>query len=239
MNIMPDKIGEHNEVAILIPTLKRPDRILQVYENAKGSSPNITKVYFVAEREDRESIDELEKHHLSYFINERSANYAGALNTAYLKTLERYFFCGADDLDFKAGWLEKCLAKMVDPIKIVGTNDLHFRPVIIGEQATHFLVDREYIKTRSGIFDAENLVLPECYAHFSIDREVIELARLRGVFAPCLEAVVEHLHWSYGLSPKDETYARHDVDIYRDNQLYLRRRKLMFIKIRAERNLLI
>lgn len=218
--------GPKNEVAIFIPTLKRSHKIAAVYQNAKENSPD-TNVYFIVENHDGDSIRVLKEGGFPYFLNERSENYAGAINTAYLKTQEKYFFAGADDLDFKPGWLEKCLEKMVDPIKVIGTNDLHNRKTKRGEHATHYLVDRDYIQKHSGVFDKENLVLPEDYIHNWTDREFITLAKLRGVFAPCVEAVVEHLHWATGKSPKDETYAKQDGSWDFDAELYKKRIALL------------
>jgi glycosyltransferase involved in cell wall biosynthesis len=225
-----------SSVAIFIPTYKRADRLLKVYKNAKNSSPLITNVYFIVEKDDQESINVLKTHRPPYFINARSRNYAGAFNTAYLKTSENFFFIGSDDLDFKPGWLEIALKKMVDPIKVVGTNDLHNPSVLRGMHATHMLIDRDYIKERSGTFDSEDLVLSESYIHNQPDREFVEIAKLRGVFVPCLEAVVEHLHWAYGLSPKDGTYAMQDGTSNHDRRLYHRRRPLWTEKIKNEQN---
>jgi len=223
-------------VAIFVPTYKRAQKLVWVYKNATRSSPNVTEVYFIVEKDDKESIDVLETNKFKYFINERSRNFAGAINTAYLKTTEKYFCVAQDDVDFKANWLEICIKKMVGPIKIVGTNDLHNRSVLNGEYATNYLIDRDYIKTMSGVFDEENTVLPECYVHDWTDREIAETARQRGAFAPCLEAIVEHLHWRWGLSPKDETYALNDKSVSHDNRLFHKRQKLMVEKIKTEKN---
>lgn len=223
-----------NDIAILIPTYKRAGRLVKVYDNAKNSSSLINNVYFIAENDDKSSIDILEKNRFPYFINERSRNYAGALNTAYLKTKEKYFFGGEDDLDFKPGWLEKCLEKMVDPIKVVGVNGLHNKNVLRGIYANNYLVDRDYIEKYSGVFDAENSVLSEVYLHNFGDREFIETAKLRGVFAPCLEAIVEHLHWRWGLSPKDETYKLQDNIGEHDVLLYHKRKSLWTKKLQRD-----
>lgn len=223
-------------VAIFIPTYKRAAKILPVYNNVKNSSPLVTSIYFIIEKDDQESIGILESSHLTYFFNERQKSSAGALNTAYSKTTEKYFYTGSDDLEFRPGWLEKCLEKMVDPIKVVGTNDLHNREVLRGVYATSFLIDRDYIKQFSGTFDEKGLILSESYIHNQADREFVEIAKLRGVFMPCLEAVVEHLHWAWGLSSKDETYAKHDGTSNHDRRLYRSRRPLWSEKVKNEQN---
>lgn len=236
-------IAKKKDVAILIPTYKRAHKILFNYKNAKESSPLVTNVYFIVEKDDQESIDVLKTSKLPYFLNERTKNPAGALNTAFYKTTEQYFYTGSDDFDYKPGWLEKCLELMVGPVKVVGTNDLHNRDVQRGRYATGFLVDRDYIKERSGTFDGESLILSEAYLHNFPDREFAEIAQLRGVYAHCLEAIVEHLHWSFGLSPKDETYTMHDGTRNRDHHLYNSRKPIWTQKIQNEqknmKNLLI
>src|SRR3989344_2135115 len=223
-----------NSVAIFIPTYRRAHKILRAFKNARDSSPLITNIYFIVEKDDQESIDVLESQRFLYFFNERTRGSSGALNTAYLKTNEKYFFNAADDLDFKPGWLEKCLEKMTGPIKVVGTNDLHNPGVLQQRYAIHCLMDRDYIREYSGTFDEDNVIISESYKHNWADREFCEIAKLRGVFATCLEAVVEHLHWQWGLSSKDETYAKQDGTKGYDSRLFRQRRPLYIEKIKNE-----
>jgi len=230
------KLEINSSVVISIPTYKRPERILNVYNNAKNSSPLVSNVYFIVEKDDFASIDALKKYRLLYFINERSRGCAGAHNTAYLKTSEKYFFTGSDDFDFKSGWLEKSLEKMVGRIKVVGVNDLHTPDIIAQKYAIQFLIDRDYIKKSSGVFDEENVILSETYIHTWADREFFETAKLRDVFAFCPEAHVEHLHYAWNLSPKDETYAKQEGTWAHDRNLYLRRKPLWIEKVKNEQN---
>lgn len=217
--------------------IKESTKFCLYIKTQKKAYPKTRKFTLLSKKKDKDSIKVLKTNKLLYFINQRSGNYAGAINTAYFKTKEKYFFCGADDLDFRPGWLEKCLEKMVDPIKVVGTNDLHNRDVLHARHATHYLVSREYIKKHSGVFDKKNLVLPENYSHNWTDREFIEVAKLRKVFAPCMEAVVEHLHWAWRLSTKDETYKKQDGSFKSDAKLYQKRRSLLLEKIKTEQNI--
>jgi hypothetical protein len=41
------------------------------------------------------------------------------------------------------------------------------------------------------------VLIAECYWHWYSDKELIELAKARGVFAPCLESRVVHHHPGY------------------------------------------
>jgi len=210
--------------AIFIPTYRRADRLAQVRENALQSAPDQVNVYFIIERTDEASHAVLASLRANIIFNKGKPNYADAINTAYHHTDEPYFFCGADDLDFRPGWLAIAMTKMVDPIRVVGTNDLHNGEVLAGEHATHYLIDRRYIQEESGVADQPDTVLSNGYFHNWTDREFIALAQKRGRFAPCLESIVEHRHWGWGLNVKDATYEKQDGHWDEDARLYNERR---------------
>ena len=136
------------------------------------------------------------------------------------------FLAAADDLKFYPGWEIEALKKMIDPIKVVGTNDLHNPEVLAGEHATHYLIKGDYIKNVGGVIDKSAPVLPECYSHNWTDREYVGTAKFRGVFTPCLESIVEHLHFTFGLSQMDDTYRKTRVGIEPDRIMYEQRRDL-------------
>ena len=108
---------------------------------------------------------------------------------------------------------------------VVGTNDLLSHQVLKGRTATHFLVNREYIKTQNGTVDGpERVFYP--YDHYAPDTEFVEVAIKRGVFSPCLDAVVEHLHPDGNKAEMDATYEKASVSRAKDRELYFQRRKL-------------
>jgi hypothetical protein len=113
---------------------------------------------------------------------------------------------------------------MVDPIKVVGTNDLANPDVLAGSHATHYLVARDY--ATNGVVDAPGLMLYEGYDHNWTDTEFIETARHRGVFMPCLASVVEHRHWAWGKASMDETYSKGCRNERVDQMHFLERRAL-------------
>lgn len=213
------------DVAIFIPTLGRADRLPQVRQNALSSAPGKLAVYFIIEPTDEPAETILRELRAPYFFNSGKPNYADAINTAYHKTSEPYFFTGADDLDFQPGWLDEAMQCMVSPVRVVGTNDLHNGEVLKGEHATHYLVDRRYIQEESGIADQPDTVLYNGYVHNFTDIEFVGLAKKRGRFAPCLSAVVEHRHWGWGLNPKDTTYAKQDGSWQADSDKFNQRRE--------------
>jgi hypothetical protein len=109
--------------------------------------------------------------------------------------------------------------------------------VLAGTHATHYLVSRWYLENAGGVADAppgdpswpaslRPPVLFEGYDHNYTDTEFIETARARGVFAPCLDAVVEHLHVVAGKAQWDETYRKGAARMGDDEVLFQQRRGL-------------
>lgn len=213
--------------AVLIPTFQRAHRLWDVAENALLSSPDVT-VYFIIEPFDRETMEMVsmlrDLKAVNFIWNERTKNYAGAINTGVQRTTEPLVFAGADDLNFHAGWLEVAAAKLSEMIKVVGTNDLGNREVLSGEHATHYLVARDYANI--GVIDQPGVMLCEQYEHNWTDTEFIQTAKARGAFLPCLESIVEHKHWAWGKASVDETYNKGSRTEPNDRARFLERQHL-------------
>lgn len=215
--------------AILIPTLNRPNSILRVAQSIIDHTPGGFHIYFLIEDRDEGSkivLSEM-KGPVSWIVNEHAPCYAGAINTGYENTDEEFMFCGADDLSFYPDWLKLTMAKMEDPeIAVVGTFDMCNPYVGQGKHATHYLVRRSYIDEFGGTADNEpGLMMFEGYDHNFTDTEFVGLSKARKKFAPCMEAVVEHLHHGNGKSPYDTTYQRGDASVEADRVTYLARKE--------------
>lgn len=210
-------------VDIYIPTYGRSDKMAGVMANIDQNTPLPHRVVFIVEADDTHSMEKVQN--LSKFVvNHRSRTYAGAMNSAWEELQSDLFFCGADDLDFKPGWLEEALKCMEESGKrVIGTQDLHNPEVIAGEHATHFLVAGSYIKDFTGTIDQTFPVLYE-YDHNWTDREFILTAKKRDEFKMCTTSVVEHLHFTFGLSQMDATYEKSRKHIVEDQKLYEERR---------------
>lgn len=211
-------------VAVLIPTYRRAHRVGEVTTNILESTEH-ANVYFICESDDEETIETVTfTVGANLIINDRSRNYAGAINTGVHATDEPYVFAGADDLNFHPGWYEAASKKLEYPIHVVGTNDLHNPDVLSGAHATHYLVTRWY--AHNGCIDAANTMLCEKYDHNYCDTEFIAFAQHRGMYAPCLEAIVEHKHWAWGKAPMDATYEKGCRTEPQDKALFYERRNL-------------
>ena len=211
-------------VAILIPTFNRPFKVPLLTRNALENAPN-ANVYFCCEEDDLLTIDAvMDTEGANLIINTRTRSYSGAINTGVLETDEAYVFAGADDLNFRPGWLELALDMMTDQIKVVGTNDMGNPEVLAGSHATHYLVERSY--ALNGVIDSPGLMLFEGYDHNWTDKEFILTAQHRGAYAHCHESIVEHQHWAWNKAGIDDTYSRGMRSEAADRETFLSRQHL-------------
>jgi glycosyltransferase involved in cell wall biosynthesis len=211
-------------IAVLIPTLGRPTNVQRVIDNLEPTAPrNLIDPIFIVEAHDVETIAAITAIQRTYIVNTRSASYAGAINTAVLATTHDYLFIGSDDLNFYDGWAEPLLS-LAKRYGMVGTNDLHNSDVLAGENATHYLVTRDYANL--GTIDGSEPLLHEGYQHNYCDTEAVATAKHRGQFRPCMESVVEHLHWAWGLVGMDETYSKGARTVGADAALFASRAHL-------------
>jgi glycosyltransferase involved in cell wall biosynthesis len=142
-----------------------------------------------------------------------TTTYAQKVNAALGETSKPWLFIAADDVEFHPDWVQAA-AKLSDRFDVIGTNDtagpVKNPAVANGSHADHFFIRRSYIDEVGASLDGPGILAPEAYKHWFVDREIIGLAKARGVFAPCLESVVEHHHPAYDgredLRAADPTY---------------------------------
>lgn len=210
------------QVGVLVPTLNRAYKLRAVAENISADSRCVP--VFICEPEDEQSIEAVDEiAGAMLVINMRARSYAGAINTAVGWCDFDWFFLGADDVQFHAGWLDAALA-VADGFDVIGTNDLHNPDVLNGTHSTHSLVRSSYART--GVVDVSDVCLFEGYRHNWCDTEFIATASARGVFKLCLDSVVEHLHWVWNKNAMDTTYDKGRMSESLDRQLFKERQHL-------------
>lgn len=208
-------------IDILIPTLGRPHRVAELVANIAETTSTQHRVVFIVEAHDQATIDACLAVGAEHVINERSPNYGGAINTGLAHTNGDWVFTGADDLHFVASWDVLCVKAADDWFPVVGTNDLLNQRVLRGQHATHSLVKRRYLRDMGGVIDeGPGSFLHEGYSHNFVDHEFVSTAKMRGLFRPCLSAVVEHVHHLNGKAPVDETYEKSVKDWDADLALF-------------------
>jgi len=136
------------------------------------------------------------------------------VNAALAGSTADWVFVVGDDCEFTPGWIEAARL-LSDRYDVIGTNDSEEgrtrNPAVAkGAHADHFFVRRSYIDDEGSSLDGPGILAPEGYRHWYTDREIVELAKARGVFAPCLDSRVIHHHPGYD---GDET-ARESDPVY-------------------------
>jgi glycosyltransferase involved in cell wall biosynthesis len=213
-------------ISIVIPTLGRAHVLAERVENISTATAHPHEIVFVVEPEDLDSIAAADAAGARVVVNERTASYSGAMNTAYAHGLAELVFAGADDLDFHPGWDQTALAHLDDQVMVVGTNDLINPYVAKGWHATHYLIDRRYLDHEGGTVDGgPGSWYHEGYDHNYTDTEFIGTAKARARFRPCLESVVRHVH-APSLGRPDATSERTLRAYAADSALYDTRREL-------------
>lgn len=222
-------------ISILIPTLGRHERLQDVVINIQDNTQVQHEIVFITEADDQASQNVIGNMLLAGYRgvvmvnNYCKPNYSGAVLSGYNSSIGGMIFMGADDIVFSPNWDVHAMHTMIQhkQISVVGTNDLHNEHVLAGYHATHYLVDRRYLDHIGGVIDAgPRSVLHMGYDHNYSDTEFIATARYRGVFASCLESIVEHRHFVFGLAPKDATYEKAYAQLNQDALIYESRRHL-------------
>lgn len=196
-------------IDILIPTIGRAHKLQAVYDNAHDNTVGPHQVVFIVESDDSRSIAAATDTGALVVYNTGARTYAGAINSGYHATAGDWLFTGNDDFDFKYGWDTLGLAHYEDgKYPVIGVND-NLNPTVLNmTNSTIHLVARWYLDDIGGVIDeGAGSFYHEMYHHNYVETEFIDTAKMRGVFMPCLDAEVHHLHWTAGLSEYDETAA--------------------------------
>ncbi len=211
-------------LVFLVPVLARPHRVAPLLDAIEATTPG-ARVLFLTDDYDRpehEAIErELRRDGVEVGSDTGGGNYASKINAGVELTSEPYIFCGADDLEPRAGWLEAALAAMEDGAQVVGVNDLIERN---RDHATHFLMTRAYAEQPA--IDGSRGPFFEGYSHWAVDDELLATARHRGVYAYAEDARVLHLHPMAGRAEDDATYRKGREKAREDLRLFRQRRQL-------------
>lgn len=207
-------------VVVIVPVLDRPQRVQPFCEALYENSPvGAVRALFVVDPGDRAELDAVFAAGEDVLVH--GGSYAAKVNAAVEVTDEPLLFFAADDLEFRPLWLRNALQRLVDPIQVVGVNDLLKRR---RRHATHFLVTRDYAQQPT--IDGQPGPLCTAYQHSFVDDEFIATARARGVYAYASDAHVEHLHPMNGRSVDDATYRKGRGTFKADRRIFQQRFQL-------------
>ncbi len=105
----------NTQIAILIPTLNRPQKLRSLIDNIHATTKTPHSIYFNLEPEDKISIETVKALNERYILNISPNIYVNAINEGYRRTTEPYIFCGADDIEFTEGWDERIMMQFRNP----------------------------------------------------------------------------------------------------------------------------
>ena len=206
------------EVALLFPVLGRPQRVKSLLGNLARTTPEPHRTIFAAS--DEETIRELLSFGAEY-ITDEGESWPTRINRLYSLTTEPYVFLGADDYTFYLGWLTEALRVMADVDGVVALNDMH------NPDGTACLVSRRYVEQEGATWDEKGIVIHPGYQHNWSDTELFNVARSKGRYAYCKEAIVEHMHPSAGKAHEDATYRLGQESELQDRVLFNRRQNVL------------
>ena len=219
------------DVAVVIPVMQRPHRVPGIVESFKRANDGTATLYFVCDPDDDAEIKAIRGFGLEPLISHRGGTFAQKANTAYAETTESFIFVCGDDVEFTPGWLEAA-RELSDRYDVIGTNDsyegeVRNPDVAARRHADHWFTRRTYIDEVGACLEGPGEFCPEAYYHWWVDREVIGLARARGVFSACLDSRVIHHHPGYAgdeqARREDPVYMRAVEWSERDRVTFMRR----------------
>jgi hypothetical protein len=132
---------------------------------------------------------------------EEGKTYAQNVNACLRKSSADWVLIVGDDCEFTPGWFEAAQA-LSDRYDVIGTNDsepgrVRNPAVAKGSHADHFFIRRSYIDDEGSTLDGPGVAISEAYGHWYSDKEVIELAKARGVYGHAHECRIIHHHPGY------------------------------------------
>lgn len=223
-------------VAVLIPVLDRPHRVLPLLTSLNDALPpprgrwrNLrVEPWFLCSQGDAAEAAAVEAAGMAPVVVPWPAtrgDYARKMNYGLRETDADWCFLAADDLAFRPGWLEAALACHAETHAcLIGTNDLGNQRVVMGHHSTHTLIHRHYLEC--GTIDEEGIGLHEGYWHNFVDDELVATAVHRETWAVARDAHVEHLHPSWSKAKPDETYRKGSLHFEDDRALFQARSPL-------------
>lgn len=219
-------------ITIGIPVLRRPHNAAKVYASIVENTTVPYEIIWVVSPGDREQ-------HIACMATPHTtvahatwdpgpADFARKHALAFSLSHGDWYFAGADDLQFMAGWDIKALKAAEGGAKVIGTNDLANPTVMRGDHATHILFNSEYVREVGATWhDGPGAVYSTAYDHQRVDDEAVACAKMRGVWAFAKDSHVKHHHPVFSKNvPMDAVYSKALAKGLEDGRVFMHRRTL-------------
>jgi glycosyltransferase involved in cell wall biosynthesis len=209
-------------VAVICPVLNRPENVAPLVESFKKHSDHRARLYFVVEPEDEQEALAIIEVGGEIIYSGDASTFAEKVNVGVAETEEPWVLLIGDDVEFTEGWLDAA-EKLADRFDVIGTNSTVNPREQAGEHADHMFIRRAYIDTYGASLDGPGVVCHEGYRHFYVDYEIVELAKQRRVWSPCLDSVIIH----HRVRVPDETDQLAEAAFEKDGKTWRRRAALI------------
>lgn len=185
---------EMTDVAVIVPALREQNT--RRLKDSFAATNDGTATLYVIEEGDPER------------------TYAENVNRGVLLSHESFVCIVGDDVEFTPGWVAAAREASTRG-DVIGTNDseegrVRNPDVAAGRHADHFLVRRSYIDEQGASLEGPGVLASETYHHWWTDKEIVELAKARGVYTHAHDCRIIHHHPGYD---GDEDARRAD-DVY-------------------------
>lgn len=226
-------MGLDPQIVVVVPVLGRPHAAAPLAANLADASDFPYRLVFVCSPGDaaqQRACADTYADVLTLAEPVGPGDFARKVNEAYRLTDEPWIFQAADDVRFEPGWDSALMSHArVTGALVIGTQDSGNPVVKRGEHSTHTLVARSYADDPGASMDGPSTVFSEAYGHQYVDTELVELAKVRGVWSFCDGARVTHLHPFWDDRPRrllDETYMRGMSTSTQDARLFRQRARM-------------
>lgn len=214
-------------IVVAVPVLARPQNAQPVVASLELSDPRgLCRPLFITGPGDLRQIEACHATGADVLMlgtPPGHADFALKIQAAFDASTEPFLFQAADDVEFTPGWAEAVLYAIDRDggYGVCGTDDQANPMVMRGQHSTHSLIRRTYVDECGASWDGPGTVFSMAYHHLWTDSELVELAKLRGCFTFCADAVVKHSHPIFDRSVEmDDTYRRGSEHARSDREIF-------------------
>lgn len=180
-----------DDVAVIVPAMREAN-LARLRDSFEATNDGTATLIIVGDRDSEKWAD--------LVTGQETTTFAEKVNRGFDATTQSFVLLVGDDVEFKPGWIEAARS-VSEHADVIGTNDtdngVRNTDVAAGRHADHFFVRRSYVTDEGSSLEGPGVLAPTCYRHWFVDREMVSLAKARGVFTPCLDSVVVHHHPGY------------------------------------------
>jgi glycosyltransferase involved in cell wall biosynthesis len=193
---IPDDQGS---IAVLVPAM-RSENIDRLVKSFDATNDGTARLHIVHDLGFEAVSDGPVRYVIGSCTGRPHSTFAEKVNLGVGETTEPWLCVVGDDVEFHPGWIGAARASSPRG-DLIGTNDttgpVKNPDVAAGRHADHWLIRRSYIEDEGACLDGPGVLASTAYKHWYCDKEIVELAKARGVYVHARDCVIEHHHPGY------------------------------------------